>query len=104
MHPATAVDEIRAGLTEQGGFLPYVFGVQHSGERGSMMRQHYSATPVRYTQPLTTAGRYVAEKAEWVDELLASLREVGAHGDQQVAHRAAGRDWLASPASCSLEL
>lgn len=46
MYPITAVDEIRAGLTEQGGFLPYVFGVEDTGERGPMMRaalQRYTA-------------------------------------------------------------
>jgi carbonic anhydrase/acetyltransferase-like protein (isoleucine patch superfamily) len=52
MYPATAVDEIRAGLTEQGGFLPYVFGIQDTGERGPMMR----AALQRYTRALRAAS------------------------------------------------
>jgi carbonic anhydrase/acetyltransferase-like protein (isoleucine patch superfamily) len=52
MHNATAVDEIRAGLTEQGGFLPYVFGVPDTGQRGPMMR----AAQQRYTAALPAAS------------------------------------------------
>jgi carbonic anhydrase/acetyltransferase-like protein (isoleucine patch superfamily) len=48
MYPATAVDEIRAGLSEVGGFLPYVFGVPDTGDRGAMMR----AALQRYTRAL----------------------------------------------------
>jgi carbonic anhydrase/acetyltransferase-like protein (isoleucine patch superfamily) len=38
LYPPTAVDEIRAGLTEAGGFLPYVFGIADTGDRSGMMR------------------------------------------------------------------
>jgi hypothetical protein len=52
MYPSTAVDEIRAGLTEQGGFLPYVFGVEDTGDRGAMMREALQ----HYTHALRTAS------------------------------------------------
>jgi hypothetical protein len=46
LHPPTDVESIRAGLTEMGGFLPYVFGVDQSVDRGAQMRaamQRYTA-------------------------------------------------------------
>lgn len=48
MYPASAVEEIRAGLTERGGFLPYVFGIEETGDRAEMMR----AAMRRYTAAL----------------------------------------------------
>lgn len=42
------VPPIRAGLSEQGGFLPYVFGIDDTGNRHEMMR----AAMARYTQAL----------------------------------------------------
>jgi carbonic anhydrase/acetyltransferase-like protein (isoleucine patch superfamily) len=39
LYPPGAAEEIRAGLTELGGFLPYVFGVQDTGDRSQMMRE-----------------------------------------------------------------
>jgi carbonic anhydrase/acetyltransferase-like protein (isoleucine patch superfamily) len=39
IHPPTDVEAIRQGLTDAGGFLPFVFGVADSGDRGEMMRQ-----------------------------------------------------------------
>lgn len=48
LYPPTAVEPIRAGLEERGGFLPYVFGIADSGDRGAMMR----AALERYTRAL----------------------------------------------------
>src|SRR5262245_61542904 len=39
LYPPEAVEEIRAGLSEFGGFLPYVFGIRGTGDRGQMMRE-----------------------------------------------------------------
>jgi carbonic anhydrase/acetyltransferase-like protein (isoleucine patch superfamily) len=39
LHPPTDVEPIRAGLTEMGGFLPYVFGVDPDADRGAQMRE-----------------------------------------------------------------
>jgi len=39
LHPPEAVEEIRAGLSEVGGFLPYVFGIRDSGDRAQTMRE-----------------------------------------------------------------
>jgi carbonic anhydrase/acetyltransferase-like protein (isoleucine patch superfamily) len=38
-HPPADVEPIRAGLTEMGGFLPYVFGVDPDADRGAQMRE-----------------------------------------------------------------
>jgi carbonic anhydrase/acetyltransferase-like protein (isoleucine patch superfamily) len=48
LHPPGDVEAIRAGLAEQGGFLPYVFGVDDTGDRGDLMR----ASMQRYTTAL----------------------------------------------------
>ena len=42
------MDAIRAGLTELGGFLPYVFGAADRGDREETMREALS----RYTRAL----------------------------------------------------
>jgi carbonic anhydrase/acetyltransferase-like protein (isoleucine patch superfamily) len=39
VHPPDAVEEIRAGLTELGGFLPFVFGTRDAPDRGQLMRE-----------------------------------------------------------------
>jgi carbonic anhydrase/acetyltransferase-like protein (isoleucine patch superfamily) len=39
LYPPTEVAAIRAGLAEMGGFLPYVFGVDPSADRGAQMRE-----------------------------------------------------------------
>jgi hypothetical protein len=39
LHPPTEVDAIRSGLTQMGGFLPYVFGVEPGLDRGRQMRE-----------------------------------------------------------------
>ncbi|HEY3718456.1 MAG TPA: gamma carbonic anhydrase family protein [Jatrophihabitantaceae bacterium] len=41
-------EPILAGLSDRGGFLPYVFGVEDTGDRGEMMR----TTMRRYTRSL----------------------------------------------------
>lgn len=38
MYPPGDMQPIRDGLQEMGGFLPYVFGVSNTGNRGEMMR------------------------------------------------------------------
>jgi carbonic anhydrase/acetyltransferase-like protein (isoleucine patch superfamily) len=38
MYPPGEVDQIRAGLTEAGGFLPFVFGTDRAADRGEQMR------------------------------------------------------------------
>jgi len=38
MYPPGDAEPILAGLNERGGFLPYVFGVEDTGDRGAMMR------------------------------------------------------------------
>jgi carbonic anhydrase/acetyltransferase-like protein (isoleucine patch superfamily) len=48
LHPPGEAESIRAGLTEAGGFFPYVFGVEDPGDRGATMRQALS----RYTKAL----------------------------------------------------
>lgn len=48
LYPPGDAPSIRSGLGEQGGFLPYVFGVDDTGDRGEMMR----AAMARYTRGL----------------------------------------------------
>ena len=38
MYPPGEVEQIRAGLTEAGGFLPFVFGTDRAADRGEQMR------------------------------------------------------------------
>lgn len=38
LYPADQVDDIRAGLEEAGGFLPFVFGTDPDADRGQQMR------------------------------------------------------------------
>jgi carbonic anhydrase/acetyltransferase-like protein (isoleucine patch superfamily) len=59
IYPPTAVEEIRAGLTELGGFLPYVFGVAETGDRSEMMR----ASMTRYVSGL---GSHHQDRVEQV--------------------------------------
>lgn len=47
-YPPDAVDPVRARLAEHGGFLPYVFGVADTGDRGELMR----AAMQRYARSL----------------------------------------------------
>jgi hypothetical protein len=49
MYPPGEAEPIRAGLTEAGGFLPFVFGTDPAADRGEQMRTALS----RYTQALT---------------------------------------------------
>ncbi len=48
MYPPSEVEPIRAGLTEAGGFLPFVFGVDDAGDRRDQMR----AALQRYTKAM----------------------------------------------------
>ena len=48
MYPPGEVEQIRAGLTEAGGFLPFVFGTDRAADRGEQMR----AALGRYTRAL----------------------------------------------------
>jgi len=57
LHPPEAVAEIRAGLTEVGGFLPYVFGIPDTGDRGQMMRESMT----RYSDAL---ARHLSDAVE----------------------------------------
>lgn len=53
LYPPTDVEPIRTGLTEMGGFLPYVFGIDPTKDRGAQMRaamQKYTAG-LRKLQP-----------------------------------------------------
>jgi carbonic anhydrase/acetyltransferase-like protein (isoleucine patch superfamily) len=54
MYPPGEAEPIRAGLTEAGGFLPYVFGVEDAGDRREQMR----AALQRYTKAM---GRHHRE-------------------------------------------
>ncbi len=38
LYPPGEVQQIRAGIEEAGGFLPFVFGTERTGERGQQMR------------------------------------------------------------------
>ena len=48
MYPPGEVDQIRAGLAEAGGFLPFVFGTDREAGRGEQMRSAMS----RYARAL----------------------------------------------------
>jgi carbonic anhydrase/acetyltransferase-like protein (isoleucine patch superfamily) len=48
MYPPSEAEPIRAGLTEAGGFLPFVFGVDDAGDRREQMR----AALQRYTKAM----------------------------------------------------
>src|SRR5262245_38330716 len=48
VYPPGDAEPIMAGLRNQGGFLPYVFGVEDTGDRGELMR----ATMSRYVKAL----------------------------------------------------
>ncbi len=54
-HPPGEDADIRAGLMEFGGFMPYVFGVEDRGDRGQIMREAMAL----YTQSL---GRHLEER------------------------------------------
>jgi carbonic anhydrase/acetyltransferase-like protein (isoleucine patch superfamily) len=53
VYPPDAVEEIRAGLEDAGGFLPFVFGVDPAADRGEQMR----AAMGRYTRALARRHR-----------------------------------------------
>jgi carbonic anhydrase/acetyltransferase-like protein (isoleucine patch superfamily) len=53
MYPPGDAEPIRAGLTEAGGFLPFVFGTDPAAGRGEQMRTALS----RYTQALARHHR-----------------------------------------------
>jgi carbonic anhydrase/acetyltransferase-like protein (isoleucine patch superfamily) len=59
LYPPTAVEEIRTELAELGGFLPYVFGTEDSGDRGRMMRESMA----RYVRGLARHREDVVEEA-----------------------------------------
>jgi len=48
LHPPAEAEEIRAGLEEAGGFLPFVFGTDPAADRGQQMRTALQ----RYTRAL----------------------------------------------------
>jgi len=53
MYPPGEVEQIRAGLAEAGGFLPFVFGTDRSADRGEQMR----AALGRYSRALVLHHR-----------------------------------------------
>ncbi|MHB1524864.1 MAG: gamma carbonic anhydrase family protein [Candidatus Dormibacteria bacterium] len=55
LHPPGEDADIRAGLAEFGGFMPYVFGVEDRGDRGQVMREAMAL----YTRSL---GRHLEEQ------------------------------------------
>ena len=48
MYPPDEAEEIRSGLAEAGGFVPFVFGTDPTADRGEQMRTALT----RYTQAL----------------------------------------------------
>lgn len=51
LHPPGEAEEIRAGLEDAGGFLPFVFGADPTADRGEQMRtalQRYASFLSRY--------------------------------------------------------
>jgi len=53
LYPPDAAESIRAGLEDAGGFLPFVFGVDGTAERGAQMRDAMH----RYTRALARRHR-----------------------------------------------
>jgi hypothetical protein len=49
LYPPGEAEQIRAGLDEAGGFLPFVYGVDPAADRGAQMRDSMR----RYTGALT---------------------------------------------------
>jgi carbonic anhydrase/acetyltransferase-like protein (isoleucine patch superfamily) len=56
MYPPGEVEQIRAGLAEAGGFLPFVFGTDPAADRGEQMR----AALGRYSRAL--AGHHAGDE------------------------------------------